>query len=451
MKKKISFIVLLAAFLTSCDYGDLNVDPNSPSEAVVPLSLMLPSAEASLAYNLGGRSSWYTGMFTAHLTGVNAQPNDFANYNIGESDVDGLWRDYYATTLTTLNTIVTKAEADGAVHYAGVAKVLIANSMGTITSFWGDVPYSDALKASTGDFTPTYDTQQAVYASIQTLLTAAIANLSATTSTLSPGADDLIYNGNLANWIRTAHALKARYFMHTFNINGNTAASSALTSLASAYTSNAQQAKLTFGVTEQDASPWYQLNTDRPDVRVNAYFKNILVTLADPRIGRYVDTRGASGDFVGSFFSSINSAVPIISFAECEFLRAEALYRTGGAGAQAALQSAITASLVDVTGANNPAYVTANGTLSGTAAQQLTTIMTQKYIALFTQPESWTDWRRTKIPALTPVSTSVKNVSNPNGEIPRRLAYPISERLFNASNITSANPSVQTPKMWWDN
>jgi Starch-binding associating with outer membrane len=450
MKNKLYIILAMITFLSSCDFGDVNVDPNNPSESVVPLSLMLPSAQASLAYNIGGRSSWYTGMFTGHLTGVAAQPQDYSNYNITESDVDALWRDYYATTLTTLNTIVQKAEREGSRHYAGVARVLIANALGTVTSLWGDIPYTDALKASTGNITPSYDTQEQIYASIQTLLTEAIGDLQSGDSELSPGSDDLIYDGDLDLWVKAAYALKARYFMHTFNVVGVSAANNALTNLANAFQNNGEQATFFFGTTEQDAAPWYQLNQDRPDVRVNPSFINTLVSLSDPRLNLYARNAGANGYFVGSHFATIDSGTPIISYAECKFLEAEALLRTGGAGAQAAFQAAINASILDVTAAANPAYLAANGTLEGTTQQQLTQVMTQKYIALFTQCESWTDWRRTGIPALTPVPTAVRNVANPNGEIPRRLAYPISERLFNAAKIPSANPSLQTPKMWWD-
>lgn len=448
---KIKLIILAALMLTvaSCEFGDINVDPNNPSQSKVPLALMLPSAQASAAYNLGGRSSWYTGMFTAHLTGVNAQPGDYANYNISESDVDGLWRDYYATVLATLNTIKSTAEAQESPHYTGVAKVLMAHTLGVVTSFWGNVPYSNALNASTGNITPAYDEQEDVYASIQTLLTEAIADLGSGTSRLSPGSDDLIYGGNRNLWIKAAYGLKARYFMHTFNVNGTAAANNALTNLANSFVSNAEQMTFKFGNTQTDASPWYQLNQDRPDVRVNNYFINVLTSLSDPRLDEFAEDTDA-GYFVGPFFAAIDAETPFITYAEVKFLEAEARVRTGTAGAQAALQSAIQASLEDVTGSNNATYVTTNGTLSGNTAQQLTTILTQKHIALFTQCESWVDWRRTGIPALTPVPTAVINAANPNGEIPRRLAYPISERLFNAANIPSSVPSLQTPKMFWD-
>jgi hypothetical protein len=70
-------------------------------------------------------------------------------------------------------------------------------------------------------------------------------------------------------------------------------------------------------------------------------------------------------------------------------------------------------------------------------------IMTQKYIAFYTQFESWTDWRRTNIPALSPLT---------GNRIPRRFPLPQSERLFNGQNIPQGSTSNDwrfTP-VWWD-
>lgn len=449
--KKLYSILMLSVLITSCDFGNLNVDPNNPNPNTVPLALMLPSAQASLAYNIGGRGSWNIGMFTNHLTGVIAQPQDFSNYNYTESDCDGLWRDMYATTMITLRQIIDKADKDTeGKYYAGIAKVLLATSLGTVTSYWGDIPYTDAFKGSAGNITPKFDTQQSIYGSIQGLLDEAIVDLSSPTG-IQPADDDLIYGGSLTLWIRAAYSLKARYFIHQTKSNPS-AAASALSALSAAkgITSIEQQAQMEFGINQTDANPWYQLNRQRPDVRVNEGFITLLNSLSDPRIAAYIDSR-SNGPFVGLKFSSIDSPVPIISYAEVKFIEAEALVRTGGTGAQAAFQAAIDASIVDATGSSNATYLAANGTLSGTQEQQLGQILTQKYIALFTQSESWVDYRRTGVPALTPPATVIKNESNPNGDVPRRLPYPISERLFNAANIPTQNPSLQTPRLWIDN
>jgi hypothetical protein len=47
--------------------------------------------------------------------------------------------------------------------------------------------------------------------------------------------------------------------------------------------------------------------------------------------------------------------------------------------------------------------------------------------------ESWTDWRRTGIPAITP---SMGNILN--DQIPVRFPYPESEFSFNAGNVPAA-------------
>ncbi len=69
--------------------------------------------------------------------------------------------------------------------------------------------------------------------------------------------------------------------------------------------------------------------------------------------------------------------------------------------------------------------------------------MTQKYIALFGQLESYADFRRTDLPAgITP---------NPNGAvstIPVRFVTPQNERLYN--NNATVVSDITVP-VYWDN
>ena len=60
-----------------------------------------------------------------------------------------------------------------------------------------------------------------------------------------------------------------------------------------------------------------------------------------------------------------------------------------------------------------------------------------KYAARFLSPETYTDYRRTGIPALVPTGST----------IPKRFPYPTNERLYNSST-----PSLtKNDKVWWDN
>ena len=80
--------------------------------------------------------------------------------------------------------------------------------------------------------------------------------------------------------------------------------------------------------------------------------------------------------------------------------------------------------------------------------------MEEKYVAMFSQSESWTDWRRTGFPALNVYPDA--NL----GEIPRRLPYPQDEYLYNKSNVPmplTSTPdekfgtdAARTYALWWD-
>jgi len=67
--------------------------------------------------------------------------------------------------------------------------------------------------------------------------------------------------------------------------------------------------------------------------------------------------------------------------------------------------------------------------------------MTEKYIVLFQNIETWNDYKRTCIPNLTPVNNSQ------GGVIPGRLLYPLQERQTNP-NIPA--PSQQPARNWND-
>ena len=61
-----------------------------------------------------------------------------------------------------------------------------------------------------------------------------------------------------------------------------------------------------------------------------------------------------------------------------------------------------------------------------------TKIATQEWIALYGQGfESWTEWRRNKIPALSPA------IEGDINEIPSRLYYPTTEPALNGDNYNN--------------
>ena len=127
-------------------------------------------------------------------------------------------------------------------------------------------------------------------------------------------------------------------------------------------------------------------------------------------------------------------AVPLLTALEAKFIKAECAFRiSGGAAAAAAYKDAIAQSFIDLkqTGAAATAYVAAQP-----AVPTLKDIMEQKYLALFCDPEVFSDWRRTGFPTLTPTGPAV----------PRRFLYPTSE-----INLNTNTPSARlTDRVTWD-
>lgn len=441
------FCALSLMLMTACNSwidSDLNTDPTAPRDA--SYNVVLPTVQAGLSYAYGGDLGRYTNLVTQHISGVDRQHLGIYNYVLTEADITNAWEfNLYAGPMNDLAIMMAKARADGSAHYLGVSQVLMAHAIGTVTDLWGDVPYSAAFKGATG-LKPTYDTQQSIYTAIQAMLDEAIVNLSAATSTLSPGADDRIYGGDLALWTKAAYSLKVRNAMHLIKRDQG-AAATALALIPNAFTSNADDMQFVFGTIETEANPWYQFIVQRDgDITAGPKIMELMDAANDPRRPLYFEAddsgRVTTASRLGAFYASINSAIPFVTYAEIKFIEAEASFRGGDvAGAHTAYTEAVRAGL-DRTGIADTeatAYLAQPVVDPGSASLTLELILNQKYIVMFTQTEAFTDWRRTGFPVLTPITGT---------QIPRRFPYAQAERLTNGANVP---PGLSIfDRVWWD-
>jgi hypothetical protein len=263
---------------------------------------------------------------------------------------------------------------------------------------------------------------------------------------LVPTTQDVIYKGNAAAWIRFGHAIKARLALHQSKASAQMAAT-ALAEIAQAFTGSADNAQYAFGTQQTSANPWYQFYRDRPGDEnfPGSAMAGQMLAGGDPRYLAFdLDSSDAGGNAL-SFYNQINSPVELITYDELLFAKAEATLRGGGsvAAAQGFYQAAITANMkkLGVAQADIDAYLVTHGTLPGTAAAAIAQVASEEYIALFLNPETWTLWRRTGVPALTSITGNA---------IPRRLLYPQTEINFNAANVPG-NVTLYSPKVFWDN
>lgn len=489
---KIGFLSLLA--LGSCKFDeDVNRDPVNPTDA--PMSALLTTSEVGIAYTVGGNIARYDGMLMQHLSGIDRQALTIGRYNIGQQDTDDPWDNMYRA-MNQLKVIIKKADEQKSPRYKGVCQILMAYSIGTVTDQWGDVPYSEAFKGNPegSGFRPKYDKQQDIYDSIQVLLSQGIRNCTQA-SELSPGPDDVIYSGSMTKWISLSYALKARYALHLSKKDPSAYAKALLFADSAGSVSSAL---VNFaGNTSQNENPMFQYNDQRGDIVVAStlvnYFKSTTDSLqqfsGDPRLLAAVDvpydslwsavtlkedgttdtlyrvflpygahpgeqdfgTSYGGGEvsvdalYMGGFLGSPGSAVPLFLASELAFIKAESYFSLGQLDEAATAHNTGLETSVDEMGVQADAqFSTIYGSETGTSIS-LKKIMTQKWVAMFCNAESWTDWRRTGFPNLTPAS-----LNSLEGQIPRRYPYPQKERTLNGGNVPSEGVKPTLTKVWWD-
>lgn len=458
---KVAALIVIAVFMTSCEKWidtDLNVDPDSPS--VVPNSLLLPTIQQSLGFHLSGNNAVRTtNIWMQMIDGTSRQSFTEARYQLTAADVNTLWGSVYTEVLMNGKILINQAEEQGSPYNAGIAKVLVAYTLGTLTDLYGDIPYSDALNGESNVTTPQYDSQQEIYNSIFTLLDAAIVDLSKDeTENLIAVQSDVIYGGDIASWIAAANAIKARHTLQLSKKNGASAYTDALALVGSAIASNAGDMEVPWETA--NANPIYQFMDQRTDVRMCATLIDPMLAINDPRLPYYSSDLDVNGDVVGyvgsspgsaneaasmlgSYIAAADAPSVLISFAEMKFIEAEAAFQTGDKDAAvAAYIAGAEASVSKVTGgADNETWLDANIRSATAGSLTLEQIMMQKYYALYAQNQVYADWRRTGFPVLGLAAGATQT------EIPRRFPYPQDEKIYNPN--TPAVASILVP-VWWD-
>jgi hypothetical protein len=440
MKNKMKFFqvgvaALMLLSLGSCKkyLDDVAVNPNKPVNASP--SLLLSTSQVGTFDNYTGDNARRCAVLTQHCTGVLFYYLSINNYSILEADVQTDWNNLYTGTMMNCQLLINNY-GNTSPYYRGMAKILKAMNLGLTTDMWGDIPSREAFMGADNK-TPAFDAQQTVLADIQTMLSEAIADLHRpVASNLSvPGSDDFMYSGQVQSWIAAAWVLKARYANHLSKRAPAQSASDALKYLDSAYaagfTSSAADMTTKFGAGTTEINQWQNFqNSWGGYMTMGKFLVDNMAANADPRLPFYADTI-AGGGYAGAppdnpaatasvygSYAKLNAKLPLVSFVEAKFIEAECQLRNSNATAAAAAHNqAVKASLLNVTGASAPTYEAAHAAeTAGTIS--LAKIMNEKYVASFTQVESWCDWRRTALPALVPNANGV--VSG----IPRILPTP---------------------------
>lgn len=471
-----------------------NRNPNSSTDA--PAGALFTSATAASVRRWVGFGG--PAIITQQLANT-TYPTADSYISLQADGTTGTFNAAYTNDLPDLRQVISKGKAAGHAAVYGPAMVLQTWDFSYLTDQWGDVPYSDALKADSGVVTPKYDAQKDIYAGFFVTLKAA-ADAMAAAAAGSPGLSsaDPIYGGNLTKWRRFANSLHARYAMRLVNVNPATADAElkvAFSDAGGVFQSNADNARLVWPGDGVSDNPFADNLKTRDDGRLARTMTSLMVPEKDPRIRIYgqpvVDSSAYPGGYggmppaltqdsanawyrkasrpgaifypgvtsYGTFGTSAGLSTPsyLMTYAELLFIRAEAAERgIGGVPhgeAAADYNGAIMASMAQwgVTDAAAISAFLADPNIAyqgGTAG--LKQIATQKWIALFSDDaQAWAEWRRTCQP-----SNVVPGPNTIVPYIPRRYYYSTTEASVNAVNLNAAigrqGPDNFGTRIYWD-
>jgi len=343
-----------------------------------------------------------------------------------------IWENFYQSTLNEIRLAKNKADLKNLFHHKGLLLATEALTLLALTDYFDDVPYSDSFK---GINNPKYDSQIDIFKVIYSNLDHALELLNGPVGDVAPSSEDVFFQGDISKWIKTVHAIKARALLH----EGKYSEALVEADLGMQSVSD----NLNFQYENEINSAWYyRFNRDRTgDLEFHPTMRALMSELNDlDRLELWDQTfRTTHPYFVA------DQVVELLTYREMEFIKAECQFRLNGPSQNVLesyhngiLSSFELLGFAEGVGQN---YIGQSIVTPNIQNLDLEYIMTQKYIALFAQPEVWSDWRRTAIPELTPVS---------GNKIPVRFQYPADEYLYNENAPVESTVNIFTDRVGWN-
>ena len=477
--KKYIILLLALCYMSACDYEAVNTNPYGVSDGELgPLKYgarfmnmqqrVIPIGSPSLTTGPGNdlqntdliSSGNYIGYFGNNN---NWGFNNEANWNFTDSRMNYAYQNFYSQIFLPWNEIYEIAKDSDSPSEQAILE--IANIVRNIawlraTDVFGPIAYNSA---GDGSIAPKFDSQEVVYRSMLADLSKSVELLN-TISYSVMGQYDLIYNGNVQNWVKLANSLMLRIAVRVHFIDET---------LAKEYITKALDPK-NGGVIEDISSEAKIKSSDKMpllnsmlasvneynETRMGATIWGYLDGYKDPRLSAYftegtygsgswaqtgyfpvapTNSKSKSETSYSAKFASrpkVDSNSPLYWFraSETYFLKAEAaLYNLIGGDPRTFYEQGINISFQEqgvsgvatyLSGTGKPTGLTGSNYKYGTynhdlsigntspkwddytgnlskQEEQLQKIITQKYLALYPNAvEAWTEYRRTGFPYL---------------------------------------------------
>lgn len=502
-------------FATSCseqDLLDLNINQNAVENIDMQYLFSLGTLRIGGEYENTRANMLYAATMIQH-TASTAGYFSGDKYFYSAQYSGAYMERHFTDVIRLFSEVIRKTKDDpNEANVNAAATVLRVFDLLRMTDMYGDIPYTQAGYGleSEDNWFPKYEAQKDVYYAMIEDLKAARDKFSPSARSL--GAQDFIYGGNIDKWKKFTNSLLMRMAMRMSNVDAAKAREVFTEANNSgAFSSNDDIAFIKYAPGPQGVNRnglndgyWNTYKYSR-DCKISKTFLDWMTANNDPRkmivtggvgnpdapatwitdpalqIGmpngynstniRDVVAPGTLDGFsvVQQNFSMLNlkyldweDPYYLQSYAEVELMRAEAALKGWiSTNAETHFNNGVTAAInawtyfdgsFAVSADAIQAYIAGRGFGAASESDKYRLIGEEYWAATYLNDiESWSNWRRTGYPALTP--TQDPNAFEGNF-IPRRLRYWESEIGSNPQNYADAvarmGGDLFATKVWWD-
>jgi len=309
MKKTCNYInplsiltILFAILISGCETFELDEslqsDPSflTPTEANLDLVLNEVQIRFVRALNfnednedgINVRASETVRM--THLFGTYTGP-----FSLTQANINDIWTDFYTESLKNAELVINEGTTSGLQGHVGIAKLITAYSYVMLVDTFGDVPFTEALKADQGIFEPIADDGSFIYEQMFALINNAKTDIQASDAAGNMPSNDLFYGGDADKWIKLANTLQLKMLVQTRLVDNDV--TSKINTLLNQPLIDSKEDDFEFQYTTNNSPfdsrhPYYTINYDSggADDYMNSNYVNLMLNdkgFNDPRLRYY--------------------------------------------------------------------------------------------------------------------------------------------------------------------